>query len=190
MSRRLWNYSAKDRDRAAEISEEFSLDPLAALLLTARGVTQDEQIEDFLFADDFYIDGFEIKDVDKAVERINRAIENYERIMIFGDYDADGVTSASLLYLYLSSRGADVSYYIPDRMTEGYGISCQKVRDFADEGVNLIITVDNGINAVEETALANSLGMQVVITDHHKVGDTLPDAVAVVNPHREDCGCP
>ena len=187
MSRGLWKNAPKDRDRAAEIAEEFSLDPMAALLLTARGITDDEEIEEFLFAEDFYVDPFEIKDIDKAVERINRAVENYEKIMIFGDYDADGVTSTSLIYLYLASKGADIGYYIPDRMNEGYGISCDRIRDFADEGVKLIVTVDNGINAVEETALANSLGMDVVITDHHKVGDTLPDAVAVVNPHRADC---
>jgi len=187
MSRGLWKNAPKDRDRAAEIAEEFSLDPMAALLLTARGITDDEQIEEFLFAEDFYVDPFDIKDIDKAVLRINRAVENYEKIMIFGDYDADGVTSTSLVYLYLSSKGADVSCYIPDRMGEGYGISCDKIRDFADEGVKLIITVDNGINAVEETELAKSLGMDIVITDHHKVGDILPNAVAVVNPHRADC---
>ncbi len=187
MSKGLWKYAPKDRDRAAEISEEYSLEPLAALLLTARGITEDEQIDEFLFAEDFYVDPFEIKDIDKAVERINGAVESGERIMIFGDYDADGVTSTSLLYLYLVSAGANVGYYIPDRVNEGYGISCDKIRDFANEGVKLIITVDNGINAVEETALAKELGMEVVITDHHKVGDVLPDAIAVVNPHRSDC---
>lgn len=190
MSKGLWKNAQKNRDRAAEISEEFSLEPLAALLLTARGMTEDEQIEEFLFAEDFFIDPYEITDIDKAVVRIEKAIDEFEKIMIFGDYDADGVTSTSLMYLYLSSRGANVSYYIPDRVSEGYGISLNKIREFADEGVKLIITVDNGINAVEETALATELGMDTVITDHHKVADVLPDAIAVVNPHRADCNCP
>ncbi len=189
MSKKKWITAQNDRNSAAQIAEDFAVDPFVALLLTARGITDPEQIESFLFQRDLYIDPFEITDMDKAVERIGSAIDSYEKIMIFGDYDADGVTSTSSLYRYLASQGADVSYYIPDRVSEGYGISCESIREFAESGVKLIITVDNGINAVEETALANELGMDVVITDHHKLGDTLPDAVAVVNPHREDCDC-
>ena len=189
MSRKIWEKSQQDKDRAAAIAEEFCLEPLAALLLTARGLYDSEEIEHFLFEDDLYIDPFSITDIDRAAERIGRAVDSFEKIMIFGDYDADGVTSTALLYLYLSSKGADVDYYIPDRVSEGYGISCESIRSFADMGVKLIITVDNGINAVEETALAKQLGMDVVITDHHKVGDTLPEAEAVVNPHRADCDC-
>ena len=188
--RKNWKFAGADREKAAEIAEEFCLDPLAALLLTARGITENEDIERFLFCGDIISDPYELCDMDRAVERIDRAIENYEKIMIFGDYDADGVTSTALLYLYLSKQGANVSYYIPDRASEGYGISKQAVEKFARDGVNLIITVDNGISAVEETELAKSLGTDVIITDHHKVGEKLPEAVAVVNPHREDCECP
>lgn len=184
-----WNFANTDRDKAAAIAEEFCLDPFAALLLVSRGITENEDIEQFLFCNDIMSDPYELTDMDRAVERIGAAVDNYEKIMIFGDYDADGVTSTALLYLYLVSQGANVSFYIPDRVSEGYGISCDAVRSFAQQGVNLIITVDNGISATEETVLAKELGMDVVITDHHKVGDKLPDAVAVVNPHREDCDC-
>lgn len=189
MSKKNWITAHNDRNLAAQIAEDFSLNPFVALLLTARGITEPEQIENFLFQRDLFVDPFEITDMDKAVERIGAAVDNYERIMIFGDYDADGVTSTASLYLYLASQGADVGYYIPDRVSEGYGISCDSIREFHSQGVKLIVTVDNGINAVEETALANELGIDVVITDHHKVGDKLPEAVAVVNPHRADCEC-
>ena len=189
MSKYRWKTSHTDKDAAAAVSEEFSLEPLAALLLVSRGMTDSEEIENFLFADSLFRDPFEIEDMDRAVERIGRAIDSGEKIMIFGDYDADGVTSTTLLYLYLREQGADVGYYIPDRMSEGYGISCEAVREFSENGAKLIITVDNGISAVEETRLANELGMDVVITDHHKVGEAIPDAVAVVNPHRADSEC-
>ncbi|HAQ63352.1 MAG TPA: single-stranded-DNA-specific exonuclease RecJ, partial [Ruminococcaceae bacterium] len=189
MSKKNWITAHNDRNLAAQIAEDFSLNPFVALLLTARGITEPEQIENFLFQRDLFVDPFEITDMDKAVERIGAAVDNYERIMIFGDYDADGVTSTASLYLYLASQGADVGYYIPDGVSEGYGISCGSIREFHSQGVKLIVTVDNGINAVEETALANELGIDVVITDHHKVGDKLPEAVAVVNPHRADCEC-
>jgi single-stranded-DNA-specific exonuclease len=189
LSKYRWKTSHTDKDAAAAVSEEFSLEPLAALLLASRGMTDSEAIENFLFADSHFRDPFEIEDMDRAVERIGAAVDSGEKIMIFGDYDADGVTSTTLLYLYLREQGADVGYYIPDRMSEGYGISCEAVREFSENGTKLIITVDNGISAVEETRLANELGMDVVITDHHKVGEAIPDAVAVVNPHRADSEC-
>lgn len=189
MSRKKWNIARNNKDLAADIAEEFSLEPLAALLLVSRGITDSEKIENFLFGEELFRDPFEFTDMGKAVERIERAVRNFEKIMIFGDYDADGVTSAALLYLYLSSNGADVSYYIPDRVSEGYGISQSAVQKFAEEGVKLIITVDNGISAVSEVEFAKNLGIDTVITDHHKVPETLPDAVAVVNPHRDEGVC-
>lgn len=189
MSKYRWKIANTDKDSAAVIAEEFSLEPLAALLLASREMTDSQEIESFLFADGLFRDPFEIVDMDKAVERIGRAVDTGEKITIFGDYDADGVTSTTLLYLYLREQGADVDYYIPDRVSEGYGISSQAVKDFAENGTKLIITVDNGISAVEQVRLANELGVDVVITDHHKVGDVLPEAVAVVNPHRTDSEC-
>lgn len=125
--------------------------------------------------------------MDKAVERIENAIEKGERICVFGDYDADGVTSTTLMYSYLSSRNADVIYYIPDRVSEGYGMNCDAIKKLGEQGVKLIVTVDNGISAIEEIEYAKTLSIDCVVTDHHKVGDTLPDAIAVVDPHREDC---
>lgn len=189
LSGKKWNIAQNNKDLAADIAEEFSLEPLAALLLVSRGITDSEEIENFLFGEELFRDPLEFTDMDKAVERIERAVRNFEKIMIFGDYDADGVTSAALLYLYLSANGADVSYYIPDRVSEGYGISKTAVKKFSEEGIKLIITVDNGIAAVGEVELAASLGIDTVITDHHKVPETLPDAVAVVNPHRDGDVC-
>lgn len=189
MSKKMWEFSRLDNDKkelAGMISEEFSLDPFTALLLVSKGITDADEIERFLFNQELYVDPFEIKDMDKAVLRISKAVENFEKIMIFGDYDADGVTSTSLLYLYLAQHGADVHYYIPDRVSEGYGISLSAIEKFREEEVNLIITVDNGISAVEETQKAKEYGIDVIITDHHKVGEQIPDAVAVVNPHRPD----
>lgn len=189
MSKYRWKTSQTDKDAAAAVAEEFSLEPLAALLLASRGMTDPQEIESFLFADGLFRDPFEIEDMDKAAERIGAAVDSGEKITIFGDYDADGVTSTALLYLYLREQGANVGYYIPDRVSEGYGISCEAVRKFSQDGTRLIITVDNGISAVGETKLANELGMDVVITDHHKVGEVIPEAVAVVNPHRADSEC-
>ena len=127
--------------------------------------------------------------MEKAVERINKAIEDGEKITVFGDYDADGVTSTALLYSYLCSRGANVDYYIPDREGEGYGMSVEAVDVLKSRATSLIITVDNGISAIEEIKHAKEIGIDVVVTDHHRVGDELPDAVAVVDPHREDSFC-
>ena len=187
MRRKQWCLSACDKDAAAQLAESGGLDPFLALLLTARGLTDEAEAEAFLSAEIQDFDPFSLADMEKAVERIAAAMENFERVAVFGDYDADGVTSTALLYSYLVSQGANVEYRIPDRMREGYGISCAAVRELAESGVRLIVTVDNGIAALQEVALAKELGVDVVITDHHTPGEQLPDAVAVVNPHRKDC---
>lgn len=187
MRRKQWCLSACDKDAAAQLAESGGLDPFLALLLTARGLTDEVEAEAFLSAEIQDFDPFSLADMEKAVERIAAAMENFERIAVFGDYDADGVTSTALLYSYLVSQGANVEYRIPDRMREGYGISCAAVQELAASGVSLIVTVDNGIAALQEVALAKELGVDVVITDHHTPGEQLPDAVAVVNPHRKDC---
>ncbi len=188
LSRKKWVVSKCDKDRAAVIAENCGIEPFAAYLLCARGMTDEFEIESFLFDTDL-IDPFTLPDMDKACERIHYAIENGERITVFGDYDADGVTSTALLYSYLSSCGANVSYYIPDRSGEGYGMNCDAIEVLAQRGTRLIVTVDNGISAIEEIAYAKALGIDVVVTDHHKVSDQLPDAVAVVDPHRGDSCC-
>ena len=187
MSRKKWLTAHIDKDLAAQVAESHSLDPFVSLILASRGITDYEDVEEFFEPDFCFCDPYLITDMDKAVERIEKAIENGEKICVFGDYDADGVTSTTLMYLYLSSCGADVVYYIPDRVSEGYGMNCSAIQKLANQDVKLIVTVDNGISAIEEIDYAKTLGIDCVVTDHHKVGDTLPDAVAVVDPHREDC---
>lgn len=190
MSRKKWTLAHIDKDVAAGIAETHSLDPFTALILTSRGITEYEDVEEFFDSDFSFCDSYLIRDMDKAVERIKKAIEMYEKICVFGDYDADGVTSTVLMYSYLLSAGADVTYYIPDRITEGYGMNKEAIKKIADGGVKLIVTVDNGISATEEVDFAKTLGVDVVITDHHKPGEELPRAEAVVDPHRDDDNLP
>ncbi|MGN1317333.1 MAG: single-stranded-DNA-specific exonuclease RecJ [Acutalibacteraceae bacterium] len=188
MNRKKWVVSRCDRDAAATIAENCGVEPFAAFLLCSRGMTDEFEIESFLYDTDL-IDPYTLPDMEKAVERVNQALENGERITVFGDYDCDGVTSTALLYSYLCSRGANVDYYIPDRSAEGYGMNLGAIDLLKSRGTNIIITVDNGISAIEEVAYAKSLGIDVVVTDHHRVGEVLPDAVAVVDPHRADSFC-
>lgn len=188
MIRKKWVVPACDKDLAAQLAEEFSIEPLTAYLLASRGITEDMEVEEFLDPTaPLMLDPFSFVDMEKAAERIEVAVEGGESMVVFGDYDADGITATALLYAYLKSRGAAVTRYIPDRMTEGYGLNADAVRHLAGEGVKLIVTVDNGVSALEEAALCRKLGVDLIVTDHHKVGDTLPDAVAVVDPHRPDC---
>ena len=187
MSRKKWITAHIDKDAAALVAERHSLDPFVSLVLVSRGITEYEDVEEFFDNDFSFCDPYLIKDMDKAAERINKALENFERICVYGDYDADGVTATALMYSYLCSRGADVVYRIPDRITEGYGMSASALDELKEQGVKLIVTVDNGISAVSEIAYAKQLGIETVVTDHHKAGEVLPDAVAVVDPHREDC---
>ena len=188
MKRKKWVVAGCDKDFAAQIADELCVDPFAALLVTSRGFDNIDDIDAFFDEDaPFALDPMSIKDMDKAAERINRAIDGYEMICVFGDYDADGVTATALLYSYLEAREANVMYYIPDRIKEGYGLNVSAIEELADRGVKLIVTVDNGVSAIEEAKRAKELGISLIVTDHHKVGEILPDAEAVVNPHREDC---
>ena len=187
MGRKIWNVSKIDKAYASEISQNLDIDPFAALLLVSRGICEYDEIEEF-FSDEFdFCDPYELKDMDKAVERIERAIEGGEKIAVYGDYDADGVTSTAVLYLFFEKMGADITYYIPDRNTEGYGLNKDAIRELSEKGVNLIVTVDNGISAIEEAEYIYENGMELVVTDHHKAGKILPRAEAVVDAHRYDC---
>ena len=188
MRRKKWLISKADKEFASRASHELGTDPLATLIVTSRGLEDTEELAEF-FDDDapLTLDPLSIKDMDLAAERINRAIDDYELICVFGDYDADGVTSTALIYSYLESRGANVIRYIPDRISEGYGLNNEAIENLANRGVKLIVTVDNGVTANEEVAFAYSLGIQVVVTDHHQTGETLPECEAVVDPHRADC---
>ncbi|MBK6088102.1 single-stranded-DNA-specific exonuclease RecJ [Ruminococcus difficilis] len=182
-----WLTRKLNKENAVAISQRYDLPMLIAMLLDIRGITDEDSIIDFLSNETLTASPFEIKDMDKAVERIQAAIEDGERICIYGDFDADGVTSTALLYSYLSDIGADAMYYIPSRETEGYGMHREAIARLYERGVKLIITVDNGVAAVDEVAYAKTLGIDTVITDHHAIPETLPDAVAVVDLHRPDC---
>lgn len=181
-----WKIPVLDKPLANHLAEECGIDPFAALLLSARGFSTPEEIEEFLSDDAPLGDPYELKDMHKAVDRVRLAMENFEKIAVFGDYDCDGVTATSLLYDYFSKKGSDVLYHIPER-NDGYGMSRESIDLLHAAGVSLIVTVDNGISAVEETAYASALGMDVVVTDHHLPGEVLPPAVAVIDPHRFDC---
>ena len=192
---KIWNTlfcSSTDSDAAVEsICNVNKMSPITAKLLYNRGYTSPELVKKFLCNETSSLyDPFTLADMEKAVERIKKALDEKEKIVIYGDYDVDGVTAVSSLYLYLSEKGADVSYYIPSRDGEGYGVSIPAVERLAKNGVNLIITVDTGITACEETDFALGLGIDMVITDHHECRDILPKACAVVNPHRSDCQYP
>ena len=184
---KLWNIADFDRQQANAIQTEYDLPAIIAMLLQTRGIKTREEIEDFLNNESEIASPFEIKDMDKAADRVQRAIESGEMICVYGDYDADGVTSTALLYSYLETVGANVIYYIPSRESEGYGMNIGAVDTLAEKGVELIITVDNGIAANNEIAHAKSLGIDTVVTDHHMPIDELPNACAVVDLHRPDC---
>jgi single-stranded-DNA-specific exonuclease len=193
---KIWvqNYVADEMSEAAtaDIASSLGLTRQTAQVLYNRGCRNATEAHAFLeqSAEKMH-DPFLLKDVDRAVARIRQAIDNNERIAIYGDYDVDGVTAVSLLYLFLSQRGADVGYYIPSRIRDGYGVTAGAIDMLADErGVNLIITVDTGITAIDEVKHAKDRGIDMVITDHHECHAELPEACAVVNPHRPDCDYP
>ena len=165
--------------------------PLLAAILSARGITDPDQARQLLSPrKEPILSPHLMKDMDRAAARVLLALERDELIAVYGDYDVDGITSTCLLTRFLRQRGGRVLPYIPCRLEEGYGLNAEAVQSLARQGVGLILTVDCGITAVEETELANRLGMEVVITDHHTCKDALPDAAAVVDPHRPDCPYP
>jgi single-stranded-DNA-specific exonuclease len=171
--------------------EAAGISPLTAATLCARGFDTPEKALHFLSTNPGLMhDPWLLKDMDKAVARIHQAMERTEKIAVFGDYDVDGITSTALLTSYLRSQGCLVIPYIPDRLEEGYGLNPAAIVKLRTQGVSLVITVDCGITATAEVALAQSLGMDVVVTDHHECKEVLPEAVAVVNPHRPDCPYP
>ena len=181
-----WVFSELDKNKIREFAAKTGLPSFTAMLLYLRGFTEPSRIEKYFETTCALPDPFSIKDMDKAVERINEAIRGFEPMCIFGDYDCDGVTATALLYSYLQSVGANVSYYIPDRNAEGYGMNKKAVDRLKEDGVTLIVTVDNGISAVDEISYASRLGIDTVVTDHHKPPEMLPKAVAVVDLHRLD----
>ncbi|MBQ7290788.1 MAG: single-stranded-DNA-specific exonuclease RecJ [Clostridia bacterium] len=186
-----WVIKEQDETLVKALSEALDVKEITARLLINRGYTDEKRARAFLEkSDSFLHDPFLMKDMEKAVARVLLALERGEKITVYGDYDVDGITSVSIIYIYLASLGASVDYYIPSRDTDGYGLNNSAIDAIAARGTSLIITVDTGITAIEETEYIKSLGLDVVITDHHHCRPELPAATAVVNPQREDCTYP
>ena len=183
---RKWEVRPLDKERAAAFAQTYGVPFFLAMLMNIRGLDDAAHLREFLGEGEPLSDPFLLKDMDKAAARITRAVDNMEKIASYGDYDADGVTSTAMLYSYLETRGADVIFYIPQREGEGYGMNMGAVEYLKEQGVSLIVTVDNGISSVQEVARANELGIDVVVTDHHRPQEILPDAVAVVDAYRPD----
>ncbi len=185
MNIREWEILSLDKQKVVNIAQKYDVPDIVAMLLQLRNF--EDCAHDMLYKTQWDKDPFEFIDMDKAVERINRAVDDFEKIAVYGDYDADGVTSTAIVYSHLNTVGADVMYYIPERDGEGYGMNIPAIEELSRQGVKLIVTVDNGIASVEEVKRANELGIDVVITDHHRPQDVIPDAYAVVDPYRKDC---
>lgn len=186
-----WTLKHKGEVEKDELSDKIKISPEISQILKNRGIKDERDSEIFMNPSlDYLRDPFLMKDMDKAVERIKKSINNNESIFIYGDYDVDGVSSTSILCLYFESIDYPVSYYIPNRLEEGYGINEEAIRKIHEQDCKLIISVDCGITSVKEVELANELGMDVIITDHHECQSEIPNAYAVVNPKQEDCNYP
>ncbi len=188
----LWKMPHGDPQAIWSVASSYSLSYPIAQLLLSRGYTTKDQIDSFLFSsfEKDVADTGRMKDAQKSIDRIVRAIENKEKILIFGDYDVDGITSSALMMICLLPLGADINFFLPHRLRDGYGISTKIVERAAQNGYSLIVTVDNGITAFEPALKAKELGIDLIITDHHKPHDHLPEAFAIVNPNQEDCQYP
>ena len=197
-TRKIWKVGSLEEtvERLSSVNNiggSLGVSSVCAKLLFMRGYDTVEKAEAFLKNTDLSIyDPFAMKDMDRAAARVLQAVRNGENVAILGDYDADGVSATAVLYLYLESANPDMKlgYYIPDRFAEGYGMSRSAIDRLHAHGATLIVTVDTGITAIDEVEYAKSLGIDVVITDHHECREVLPDAVAVVDPHRTDCTYP
>ncbi|MBQ2352295.1 MAG: single-stranded-DNA-specific exonuclease RecJ, partial [Bacteroidales bacterium] len=192
MTEKLWTVKeCDDKESVERLMKDVGVDKLVATLLVQRGIHNYDEAKRFFRPQlaDLY-DPFLMKDMDKAVDRLTRAIDNKEKILIFGDYDVDGTTATALMLRYLKSRNANVDFYIPDRYLEGYGLSSQGIDYAAENGTTLLITVDCGIKGNEKIDYANSKGIDVIVCDHHTVGEELPKAFAVLDPKRPDCNYP
>ena len=186
-----WNTAVHDEKQIAKIANDFNISELTAKLLINRKYDTTEKINGFLNkSKDFLHDPFLMSDMEIGIERINKSLTNGEKVMVYGDYDVDGISSTCIMYMYLKNIGVDVCYYIPDRFEEGYGINKDAVKKAKENNINLIITVDTGITAANETKYANELGIDIIITDHHECPKILPEAVAVINPKKPNCEYP
>ncbi|MFN3640834.1 MAG: single-stranded-DNA-specific exonuclease RecJ, partial [Flavobacterium sp.] len=187
-----WTIKPKpDEAQVQLLARSLNLQPLLAELLVQRGIATYEQARLFFkpTLDDLH-DPYLMKDMDKAVHRILKAVEQHEKILVYGDYDVDGTTAVSLMSSYLKSFYEWVDTYIPDRYNEGYGVSFQGIDYAEDNGMTLIIALDCGIKSIDKVLYAKEKGIDFIICDHHRPGDVLPDAIAVLDPKRDDCHYP
>ncbi|MBK8554338.1 MAG: single-stranded-DNA-specific exonuclease RecJ [Lewinellaceae bacterium] len=191
MKRPQWRKIPADTATVQQLRNDLSLDPLFCQLLVQRGIVHAEEAEKFLSPSlEALHDPYIMRDMDKAVDRIEQAIHQGEHILLYGDYDVDGTTSVALMYAFLSGYTRDLDYYLPDRDKEGYGVSMEGVDYAKSTGCSLLITIDCGIKAHAAIAYAATLGIDVIVCDHHVPEGDLPDAVANLDPKREDCPYP
>ena len=186
-----WKIYEVDEKKVEKISSKYNLNKLISTILANRNITTEEEIRLFLSPTrkDFH-NPFLIKDMEKSVERIIKAIENNEKVTIYGDYDVDGITSITVLKSFLKDRGLETSQYIPNRLNEGYGLNNNAIEKIKQQGCDLMITVDCGISAINEINYASSLGIETIITDHHEPGNEIPKAFAVIDNKRKDSKYP
>lgn len=189
--KKRWKIHDIDEEEVSRISSQYNIHKIVTRLLLVRGIKEEKEITKFLNIDKFnFHDPFLLDGMEKAVNRIHTAILKNEKILIYGDYDADGVTSTTILYKTLKKLGANFAYYIPNRFTEGYGLNKDALIQAANKDFKLVITVDTGISAVEEAELAKDLGICLIITDHHEPQEQLPDAFSIINPKKPNDNYP
>jgi len=191
VQQKVWVYKDIDEGEVDKLAESACISRLLAKVFVSRGILDSGYVKSFLHPDlERMHDPFLMDGMASAVGRITQAVDNHEKILIFGDYDVDGVASTSILYNFLVSQGATVQYFIPDRIEDGYGLTMNAVEKVKEMDASLMITVDCGITSTDEVRCLQDIGMQVIVTDHHECKETLPDAFAVLNPHKPGCGYP
>ncbi len=189
--KKSWKYEKQSEEEVQRICSNFQVSPLVAKIIVNRKFDSDEEIASYLNPDISKIyDPYLMEDMEIAVQRILQAIQNKQNVVVYGDYDVDGITSITVLKKYFLDLGLNVNTYLPNRLDEGYGLNISAIDKIAKEGTNLVITVDCGISAIEEIKYAKSKGLDVIVTDHHECGEILPDAIAVVNPKRPNTKYP
>lgn len=189
--KKKWEFLKTDENAVERIKEQYNMSELLATVLVNRNIVEDSDIKMFLepTRNDFH-DPYMMPDMEKAVNRILKSINDKEKVMIYGDYDVDGITSITVLKKFLQARGLETGFYIPNRLNEGYGLNKNAIKKIADEGYSLIITVDCGISCIDEIKYAYELGMEVIVTDHHEPLDELPNALAIIDCKRKDSKYP
>jgi len=186
-----WKFREKRPDREEILEKELKIHPVLSRILARRGITEPDEARKFLYPSLYDLPSpFLMKDMKKGVDRLIHAIYNHEKVLIYGDYDADGITGVSILMRFLSGITPHLEFYIPDRIDEGYGLNTEVISRFKQQGVSLIITVDCGISDMEEVSYAHALGIDVIILDHHEVPAIVPPAAAVINPKQSTCAFP